>query len=196
MKPYTFIFFGIAGSGKGTQGELLDKYLSEHKLVEDVIYISPGVEYRKIVDNGGYTGQLVKKISEKGLLAPDFLTTSLFTNILISNMTEKMSFISDGYPRTISQSESFEKAMQFYSRENIHVIYIEVGKEEAMKRMKLRARTDDTDEGIETRFDEYINNVLPSMKYFEGKSGYNMVTINGEQSVEQVHTDIIKSLGI
>lgn len=196
MKPHTFIFFGIAGSGKGTQGELLEKYLRENKLVEDVIYISPGVEYRKIVDNGGYTGQLIKKISEKGSLAPDFLTTSLFTNILVSNMTEKMSFISDGYPRTISQAESFEKAMQFYSRENIHVIYIEVGKEEATKRMKLRARADDTDEGIETRFDEYIKNVLPSMKYFEGKSGYHMVTINGEQSVEQVHADIIKALGI
>lgn len=196
MKPQTFIFFGIAGSGKGTQGELLEKYLRDHKLVEDVIYISPGVEYRKIVDNGGYTGQLIKKISEKGFLAPDFLTTSLFTNILLSNMTENMSFISDGYPRTISQAESFEKAMEFYGRENVHVIYIEVGKEEAMKRMKLRARADDTDEGIETRFDEYVKNVLPSMKYFDGKDGYKMITVNGEQSIEQVHADIIKSLNL
>lgn len=196
MKPHTFIFFGIAGSGKGTQGELLEKYLREHKLVEDVIYISPGVEYRKIVDNGGYTGQLIKHTSEKGFLQPDFLTTSLFTNILVSNMTENMSFISDGYPRTISQAESFEKAMQFYGRENINIVYIEVGKEEAMKRMKIRARADDTDEGIETRFDEYIKNVLPAMKYFEGKTGYKTMTINGEQSVEQVHSDIIKSLAV
>src|SRR5574343_1348705 len=196
MKPQTFIFFGIAGSGKGTQGELLEKYLRDHKLVEDVIYISPGVEYRKIVDNGGYTGQLIKKISEKGFLAPDFLTPNLFTNILLSNMTENMSFISDGYPRTISQAESFEKAMEFYGRENVHVIYIEVGKEEAMKRMKLRARADDTDEGIETRFDEYVKNVLPSMKYFDGKDGYKMITVNGAQSIEQVHADIIKSLNL
>jgi adenylate kinase family enzyme len=194
MKPYTFIFFGIAGSGKGTQGELLEKYLKENNLVEDVISISPGVEYRKLVDNGGYTGQLIKKTSEKGFLQPDFLTTSLFTNILVSNMTAGMSFISDGYPRTVSQSESFEKAMQFYGRENVYIIYIEVGKEEAMKRMKLRARADDTDEGIETRFDEYINNVLPSMKYFEGKPGYKIHTINGEQSVEQVQSEIIKAI--
>lgn len=196
MKPYTFIFFGIAGSGKGTQGDLLEKYLRENKLVEDILYISPGVEYRKIIDNGGYTAQLIKRVYERGSLAPDFLTTSLFANVLVSNMTANMSFIFDGYPRTISQSQSLESAMNFYDRKEVHLIYIEVGKEEAMKRMKLRARTDDTDEGIETRFDEYIKNVLPSMKYFEGKSGYNMVTINGEQSVEQVHSDIIKALGI
>jgi len=196
MKTYTFIFYGIAGSGKGTQSNLLEKYLKDNKLVEDVVYISPGVEYRKLVDNGGYTGQIVKKTSEKGFLQPDFLTTSLFTNILISNMTSSMSFISDGYPRTISQSQSFESAMKFYNRENVFIIYVEVGKEEALKRMKLRARTDDTDEGIEMRFDEYIKNVLPSMKYFEDKPGYKIFKINGEQDIEEVHTDIIKALGI
>jgi adenylate kinase family enzyme len=194
MKTYTFVFFGIAGSGKGTQGALLEKFLKDNKLTEDVIYIAPGAEYRKLVDNGGYTGQIIKRTSEKGFLQPDFLTTSLFTNILISNMTANMSFIADGYPRTISQSESFEKAMNFYERSDVHVIYIEVSKEEAVKRMKVRARADDTDEGIETRFDEYVKNVLPSMKYFEGKPGYTLHTINGEQSVEQVHADIIKTL--
>lgn len=196
MKTYTFIFFGIAGSGKGTQGELLEKYLREHKLTEDVIYISPGSEYRKLVDNGGYTGQIIKRTSEKGFLQPDFLTTSLFSNILVSNMTANMSFIADGYPRTIAQSQSFESAMNFYERKEVYVIYIEVGKDEAMKRMKVRARADDTDEGIETRFDEYIKNVLPSIQYFEGKDGYKLFKINGEQSVEQVHADIIKSLGL
>ncbi|MBP9715853.1 MAG: nucleoside monophosphate kinase [Candidatus Pacebacteria bacterium] len=196
MKPYTFIFFGIAGSGKGTQFELLEKYLKDNKLAEEVIYASSGSEYRKLIDNGGYTGQIVKKTLEKGFLQPDFLTTSFFTNVLVSNLTAFTSLVADGYPRTISQSQSFESAMNFYERSDIHIIYIEVGKEEATKRMKLRARADDTDDAISRRFDEYIQNVLPSMKYFEGKEGYNLHTINGEQSVEQVHSDIIKALGI
>ena len=64
-----------------------------------------------------------------------------------------------------------------------------------MKRNLLRGRHDDTPEGIGKRFDEYINKVIPSMNYFEGKAGYTIYTINGEQSIEKVHEDIIQKLG-
>ena len=45
------------------------------------------------------------------------------------------------------------------------------------------------------RFDEYESNVTPGMNYFKNKAGYTIYTINGEQSVENVHKDIIKALG-
>ncbi len=61
--------------------------------------------------------------------------------------------------------------------------------------MKLRGRSDDTDEGIAKRFDEYMNNVVPAMNYFKGKKGYEIFTINGEQSIEDVHKDICAALG-
>lgn len=195
-KPYTFVFFGIVGSGKGTQVELLQKYLKEKNFSEDVLFTSTGNEYRKLIGSGNYTGQIVKESLERGHLQPNFLTISLFTNILISGMKENISFIADGFPRTIAQSEAFEDAMKFYNRNEVHVIYIELGKEEATKRMKLRGRSDDTDEGIAKRFDEYINNVVPSMNYFKDKAGFIMHTINGEQTIEKVFEDIKKSLGI
>jgi adenylate kinase len=195
-KPHTFVFFGIVGSGKGTQVELLQKYLKDNKLSDDVLFTSTGSEYRKLVDGGSYTGGLVKATIEKGYLQPDFLTISLFTNILTSNMNENTSLIADGYPRTIVQSEAFESAMNFYNRDKVSVIYIELSKEEATKRMKLRGRSDDTDEGIAKRFDEYVNNVIPAMNYFKDKPGYTIYTINGEQSIEDVHKDLIKALGI
>ncbi len=194
--PHTFVFFGIVGSGKGTQVELLQKYLLEKNLSNDVLFTSTGNEYRKLINSESYTGNLVKTSLEKGFLQPDFLTTSLFANILIAGMKENTSFIADGYPRTTAQAEAFENAMKFYSRKVVHVIYIKVGREEAVKRMKLRGRSDDSDEGIEKRFDEYVNNVVPSMNYFQDKPGYNMHVINGEQSIEGVHSEIIKSLGI
>ncbi len=194
--PHTFVFFGIVGSGKGTQVDLLQKYLKEKNLSDDVLFTSTGNEYRKVVDSGSYTGKLVKETLEKGHLQPNFLTISLFTNILANNMKDNTSLIADGYPRTIAQSEAFESAMKFYKREHIHVVYIELGKEEATKRMKLRGRSDDTDEGIAKRFDEYVNNVVPSMNYFKDKEGYTMHTINGEQSIEDVHKELIASLGI
>ena len=194
--PHTFIFFGIVGSGKGTQVELLQKYLKEHNISNDVLFTSTGNEYRKLIETDTYTSSLVKETINKGYLQPSFLTISLFTNILINGMKENTTFIADGYPRTISQSEAFEQAMKFYKRDNIHVVYIELSNEEAVKRMKLRARSDDTDEGIAKRFDEYINNVIPAMNHFKDKPGYTVHTINGAQTVEQVHSDIIKSLGL
>ncbi len=195
-KPYTFVFFGIVGSGKGTQVELLQKYLIDKNLSTDVLFTSTGNEYRKLINSESYTGNLVKTTLEKGHLQPDFLTISLFSNILIHGMKEDTSFIADGYPRTTAQAEAFENAVKFYGRETVHVIYIKVGREEAVKRMKLRGRSDDSDEGIEKRFDEYVNNVVPSMNYFQDKEGYNMHIVNGEQSIEGVHAEIIKSLGI
>lgn len=195
-KPYTFVFFGIVGSGKGTQIELLQKYFKDNHISEDIVYAYPGNEYRKLIQNGSYTGTFVKTTLEKGYLQPDFLTISLFTNILVSSISDENILIVDGYPRTIAQAEAFEAAMKFYTRNEIQMIYIEVGKEEAIKRMKLRGRSDDTDEGIAKRFDEYVNQVVPSMEYFKGKDGYNMHIINGEQSIEAVHADIIKSLNI
>lgn len=195
-KVYTFVFFGIVGSGKGTQVELLEKYLKDNNLSKDVISTSTGSEYRKVIERGNYTSGLVKDIIERGELQPNFLTISLFTNILISSLGENTSFMSDGFPRTIEQSEAFESAMKFYGRDDIHVIYIELSKEEATKRMKLRGRSDDTDEGIAKRFEVYENDVIPSMNYFKDKPGYKMHVINGEQSIEEVHQDIIKSLNL
>jgi adenylate kinase len=193
MDSYTFIFFGIIGSGKGTQMELLKKYLAEHD-GRECVYAYPGAEYRRLIESGSYTGNIVKDSVNRGELQPDFLTSAIVTNILTSSLTNDKNLIVDGYPRTVVQSKDFEMMMKFYKRKDIKVIYIEVGKEEATKRNLLRGRADDTKEGIARRFDEYIDNVVPAMNYFKGKEGYEMYAVDGEQSVESVHKDIIKAL--
>jgi adenylate kinase family enzyme len=195
-KTQTFIFFGIIGSGKGTQVELLDKYLKENNISNDIVFTSTGAEFRKLIENGNYTSSKVKTIIEKGFLQPNFLTISLFTNILIRDLKENSALIADGFPRTVEQSESFDSMMRFYGRKDIKIIYIEISKEEAIRRTKLRGRADDTDIGIANRFDEYINNVIPSMDYFEGKPGYTIYKINGEQSIEDVQKEIISKLNL
>ncbi len=193
MEPQTFIFFGIVGSGKGTQVKLLMDFLKA-KDGKECVYVCPGDEYRKLIKSGNYTGSLIQESVSMGYLQPGFLTDAIVANILMSSLTSGKDLIADGYPREVTQSESFEKMMKFYKRKNIKIIYIEVGKEEAMKRNLLRGRHDDTKEGIEKRFDEYVNKVLPAMDYFKEKDGYTIYTINGEQSVEDVHKDIIKAL--
>lgn len=194
MQGNTFVFFGIAGSGKGTQVKLLQDFLKA-KDGKEIVYVYPGSEYRKIIESGTQTASLVKTILDKGGLLPDFLTGSIVANIFVNALASEKHLFFDGYPRTIAQSELLEAAMKFYKRENIKIIYLELTKEEAFTRLKLRGRHDDTKEGIEKRFDEYVNKVIPSMNYFKGKENYEMFTVNGEQSVENVHTDIIKALG-
>lgn len=190
----TFIFFGIAGSGKGTQAKLLEDYLKNHDGLETV-YFSSGVEYRKIIESGTETSVLIKNILNNGWLVPDFLTNSVFSNVIINSIAANKHLITDGYPRTFLQSQFFERAMQFYNRRDVRIIYIELSETEGIKRMKLRGRPDDTDAGIARRFDEYINKIVPAMDYFKGKENCKIYTINGDQTVEKVHQDIIKYLG-
>jgi adenylate kinase family enzyme len=194
MKPQTFVFFGQVGSGKGTQVKLLTDFLKE-KDGREHVYASPGNEYRKLIQSDNYTGSLVKGPLSRGELLPGFLTDAIMTNLFISFLTPEKHLVADGYPRAAAQSESFHEIMKFYDRENVKIIYIEITKGEAVKRLKLRGRHDDTDEGITKRFDEYVNNVVPAMNYFKEKTGYTIYTINGEQSVENVHKDIITALG-
>ena len=195
INSQTFVFFGIVGSGKGTQVKLLEEYLKQHDGLK-CVYAYPGAEFRKLIDSGSHTGSLVRDSLHRGELQPDFLTNAIFTDILISSITPEKHLIADGYPRTLVQSGVFEQMMQFYGRKNIKIVYIKLSKEEAMKRNLLRGRHDDTEEGLARRFDEYENNVVPAMDYFKGKSGYDKFEINGEQSIEDVHKDIIKTLNL
>jgi len=194
MQAETFVFFGIVGSGKGTQVKLLMDFLKA-KDGRECAYAYPGAVYRKLVESEGFTGRLIKESMTRGHLQPDFLTNSIFTDILISSLNSEKHLIADGYPRTLVQAENFEAMMKFFKRDKVKIIYIEVGREEAMKRNMLRGRHDDTKEGIEKRFDEYVNKVVPSMNYFKDKEAYELYSINGEQSVEEVHKDIINKLG-
>ncbi|MFZ3011502.1 MAG: nucleoside monophosphate kinase [Minisyncoccia bacterium] len=194
MRSQTFVFFGQVGSGKGTQVKLLTDFLKA-KDSRESIYAGTGDGFRKLIESGNYTAELVKEYVHNGILVPDFLTDAVFINILISNLSPDKNLIADGYPRTASQSIVFEEMMKFFKRDEIRIIYIELSEEEAMKRNLLRGRQDDTKEGLTKRFNEYKNKVVPAMNYFKDKEGYEIHTINGEQSIEDVHKDIIKALG-
>ncbi len=191
----TFVFFGIVGSGKGTQVKLLSEFLKA-KSGKECAYIGTGEIFRKIAESSENNSdtQAVKEILNSGRLVSDDMTNKLVSDAMEIKLSPDKHTIFDGYPRTVPQSIFFEEKMKFKNRENVKIIYIELSREEAMKRNLLRGRHDDTEEGLAKRFEEYENKVIPAMNYFKEKSGYTIHTINGEQTVENVHKDIIKAL--
>ncbi len=195
-KPLNFAFLGIAGSGKGTQVDLLIKYLKDNNISDDIIHAYLGQEFRNIAKSDTATSHIIANLIDEGKMVPNFFTDAVFLNLLISRLKEDTFVITDGYPRSVEQSLTFERTMHFYGRDIIHVVYIKVSKEEAIKRMKLRNRKDDTDEGIEQRVEFFLANIDPAIVYYNNKPNYVVHIINGEQSIEDVHSDIIKSLGI
>lgn len=196
MEAQTFVFFGIVGSGKGTQVKLLMDFLKS-KDGKECVYIGTGDIFRKIVKSSenNLDTLAVKELLDSGRLIPDEMTNKLVSDAMESQLSPDKNAIFDGYPRTVPQSKFFEEMMEFYKRENVKIIYIELKEAEAMKRNLLRGRTDDTTEGLRKRFDEYVNNVIPAMNYFKNKENYQINSINGEQAIENVYKDIINALG-
>lgn len=193
-KPETFIFIGPSGCGKGTQAELLIEYLKENDSRE-IFYLESGEKIRKFLASESYSGKLSKELYEKGILQPEFLAVWIWADILIENLKGGEHLIVDGTPRKLREAKAFDTAIRFYKREGTHVIFINVSKNWSRDRLEERGRKDDKMKGdIERRLDWYEKEVTPTIEYLKNDPNYRFHEINGEQSIEQVHGEIIKKI--
>ena len=98
------IMLGAPGAGKGTQAKMLaDKYQIPH--------ISTGDIFRANIKNGTELGQKAKTYMDQGLLVPDELVCDLVVDRVKADDC-KEGYILDGFPRTIPQAESLDKALE------------------------------------------------------------------------------------
>lgn len=189
-----YIFFGRSGSGKGTQAELLIRYLEDHQ--QPVLYIETGVEFRSFINQENFTATRTKAALERGELLPVWLPVWLWAEKLVRGFDGTQALVLDGLARRMTEAPVVDSALKFYGIQDCKVININVSRIEAKNRLMSRGRPDDTEEEkIQRRLDWYDRDVLDVMDYFADKKGYDFIDINGEQPVEDVFNDIKKALG-
>lgn len=196
MTPQTFIFFGPSGCGKGTQAKLLIEYLEKIDSSKKIFYLEIGNKLRKFVTNDSFTAKLTKEVMDSGGLMPEFMPIWVWSQFMIDSVSGNEHIIFDGICRRVAEAPILDSAIKFYKRESPIIVSIELGREEARKRLLGRGRGDDNEQDIRNRLDWYDRNVLLAINYFKNNPYYKFLSINGEQSIEEVHAEILNKTNL
>lgn len=189
-----FIVIGCSGSGKGTQVSLLKEYLQNHDSREILEY-EAGDSLREFAKEGSFLGNLVDEtINHRGKMLPRFVLVWNWGRRLAYDLKEDMNFIMEGSPRKMDEKKLVDDALHYIGYKDIYVIYIRLGEDEAVRRLLSRGREDDDEQAIRNRLSWFESEVSQTVEDFRVDSKYKFLDINGEQSVEDVHKEIVSKL--
>lgn len=218
------LIFGPNGSGKGTQGAVVQKKYG-------VPHIETGVIFRDNIKKGTELGLKAKAFIDKGELVPDDITIPMILNRL---KEEKKGWLLDGFPRNLAQAKALYEALQKENMKLDYVIEIVLAREIAKKRImgrrlcandnnhpnnifidaikpvekdgklvcrvcggdKLTARADDQDEGaIDKRHGIYYDTTTGTLSAVNFyKERVKVIEVDGTPGVKEVAEDLLKKL--
>ncbi len=170
--------------------------LKEQEPETKAVSLQAGRELRALVAKDTYTAELAREAMARGELLPLFMSISAFAQYAIEQMTEGAHLLVDGFPRSADQLLSFDSAMQFYGREVVHIVYINISDTVAHDRLGLRSRSDDSEESIKRRLAWSRDLETEVHDWFKNNPRYIFHDINGEQSVKDVSRDIFAALDL
>lgn len=159
------LLFGMPGSGKGTQGQLLAK-------IQGVFHLSTGEIFRSLADDSD-DGRLVSECIRHGRLVADDLTIEIWKHWLNAHIEtgdfhpESQILLLDGIPRTVRQCELLKDCIDV-----LQVIHLSAtDTEPIIQRLRQRAliegRADDADEAvIRNRFEVYRRETTPILNFY------------------------------
>lgn len=179
------VLFGIQGSGKGTQAQLLLKDFPRFK------YLESGNVFRAITSNDNIISEHIKGRMRQGKMLDDHLIFDLF-NMYYHLLGEEDLILVDGFPRTVPQMYYFLSKECKHKRDYL-AVYFKISRDVAitriLERAKIQNRADDLNmETINQRLDLFEQETMPVIKYFESIG--KLVTIDALQSVDEVYQSL------
>ena len=124
------IMLGAPGAGKGTQAKkIAEKYQIPH--------VSTGDIFRSNIKEGTQLGRKAKEYMDQGALVPDELTIGMLMD-RIQQEDCRNGYVLDGFPRTIPQAESLQKAITEMGQKIDFAINVDVPDENIINRMSGR----------------------------------------------------------
>ncbi len=205
------IFLGPPGAGKGTQAKaIIDKF--------GIPQISTGDIIRAAIRDGSKLGKEFKSYTDKGALVPDELVVRMVQDRLAKDDC-KTGFLLDGFPRTVAQAEALDELLEGMGRRLDHVLLLDVADSVLVERITGRRsdpdtgrvyhikfnpppadvadrciqRSDDTEEVLKKRLEEYHAKTAPLIPYYE-KAGL-LRKIDGDGKPDEIRERIISVLG-
>lgn len=209
------ILLGGPGAGKGTQAEMLVKELG-------IPQVSTGDLFRENLKKETELGRLAKGYMDRGELVPDEVTMNMVGERL-SRPDCVNGVLLDGFPRTIAQAEGLALLLAEMEVSLAVVPYIKVDPEILLQRLagrwtcrqcgamyhavfsppirpricdkcdgELYQRADDTPATQKHRIDVYFEQTAPLIEWYHKKG--LLAEVNGEQSIEMVGADLMKTV--
>lgn len=195
--PYTVIFIGPQGSGKGTQIEKLKTVLETNDERRRVVDIQTGRRFRSLAaKQETFAEDKIAETLDTGVLQPDFLVALLWGQAMVDQLDPKSHLLIDGFPRTVAQIPDLEDAFHFFERGQVEIINLVTPEEVVRARMQGRARADDTAESIEERLRWYREDTLPVVEYYRTRPNTVVHDIDGTDTIDGVHEQIRKALNL
>jgi len=124
------LFFGPNGSGKGTQGAILQKQFN-------IQHIESGVIFRDNISKGTELGKKAKGYIDRGELVPDNITIPMILDRLQQPDCAK-GWLLDGFPRNVNQAKELCEALDKAKLKLDYVIEIILDRQAAKNRIMGR----------------------------------------------------------
>lgn len=182
------VFFGIQGSGKGTQAK---------KLAAEFGYdiFEAGGELRKIAASGSELGTTVKSYIDQGHLVPHEIIMKVVAEAIAAR-PKATKILFDGIPRDLDQMRDFDGIMKTAGRDfrGIHFILdAEEGVQRIFGRAKAEGRADDANEDIiRRRMKTFADKTMPVIATYkqEGK----VIDIDAKGTVDEIYANLTNHL--
>ncbi|MBI4125981.1 MAG: adenylate kinase [Deltaproteobacteria bacterium] len=188
--PIRLVLVGSPGSGKGTQGKLIEKkYGIPHLAAGDIL--------RQEVARGSELGRQAKVVMDRGELLADAIITSVIEARLEESDCRR-GWILDGFPRTIGQAKALERWLAQRGENLTAVVAFELPDAEILKRLMGRLtssvtkRVDDDPAVHQKRIDIYRRETAPIFGFYEGKK--LLVKIDATGTVDEVSRRIVAAV--